>query len=108
MGKVEPKGGLANAFFGAVAGIVLLLIIQTLLSATSGNEFRFIPTLTFRDNPWEFIKDYLGFFTTTLGLIVLIGTIVFYAIGTYYVQKSKVEPPGTDVVENETAAFMRG
>lgn len=109
MGTVEVKGGLSSSFFGAIAGVMLLIILNVMTSGLSVGTVQIIPTLTFDGNLFGFIGDYLGyFFTTTSGLIVLGATILFYITATYYVQKSKASATNPAVMEHETAAVMRG
>lgn len=102
MGTVDVKNGVSASFFGAIAGVMLLAIVNLIVSATGGGSVQVIPTLVFDGNFFAFIGDYLGyFFTTASGLILLGATIVFYIVATVFVQKSTG-------MEHETAAVMRG
>ena len=109
MGTVEVKGGFSSSFFGAIAAVLLLLILFLITSGMGVGGVQLLPALSFDGNFFQFIGDYLAyFFTTTPGLVVLGATILFYIMATYYVQKSKATPPDPAVVEHQTTAVMRG
>jgi hypothetical protein len=110
MGKVEVKNGLAPVFVGAVVGVAILVIVNLVLTATSSEGLKLIPTLTFAGDLFPFIKDYFSFFfTTALGLIVVGATLLFYIVASIFVGDSKPEPPDyPNDVENLTAGLMRG
>jgi len=109
MGRVDVKNGIASPFFGAIVGVLALVIVNVVLTATSDTGVKIIPTLTFSSDPFQFIKDYFGFFFTTLGWIVIGATLLFYIVASIFVGDSKPEPPDyPNDVENGTAGLMRG
>jgi hypothetical protein len=110
MDKVDVKNGVGPAFFGAIFGVLALVIVNVFLTATSPSGVKIIPTLTFDSNLFQFMVDFLKFFvTTTLGWIVVGATLLFYIVAAIFVRQSKPAPPDypTDV-EHDTAAVMRG
>ena len=96
MGTVNLKSGLSPAVWGAGVGLVLVVMLHVLTSASGG----LIQPIS--GSFFEFIGSYFGFFFTKLaGIIIFVATILFYIIGTISVQGASGDEP-------TLTAVMRG
>lgn len=109
MNAIKLKGGLSIAFIGVLFGLVVLAGIRVVIASMDGTDIQLIPDLVFNEDPTAFVGDYLEyFFDPKGGLGMVVATLLFYIGGTYFIGKSAPEPGGTDKVEYDTAAWMRG